>query len=282
MDDPPRRHPLSGPAGAVIPDGLDATLVLVRHGESVLIAEERFQGQMETPLSARGLRQAALTADRIARPHDAPALPVPAGDLVEIVHSPLQRTAQTAAAIASAVASSGKAVRTVRPDAGFLEIGQGAWEGLLAAEIRERYAEGLAAWRRRPLESWAPGGESLPKVAERVRPALRSMLERLAEGRPPGTHDRSQVAGYGDPPPDHPWSIVVGHDGVFKVALLTLFDLPLERFWMWSMDLCAITVVDLRAGRPVLRAHNLTAHLAGLLDHGTQAQLEERSRSGAL
>ena len=28
------------------------------------------------------------------------------------------------------------------------------------------------------------------------------------------------------------------------------------------MDLCAITVVEFRAGRPVLRAHNLTAHLA--------------------
>ena len=31
---------------------------------------------------------------------------------------------------------------------------------------------------------------------------------------------------------------------------------------MWSMDLCGISVVEFRAGRPVLRAHNLTAHLA--------------------
>jgi hypothetical protein len=51
---------------------------------------------------------------------------------------------------------------------------------------------------------------------------------------------------------------------------------------MWSMDLCGISVIELRAGRPVLRAHNLTAHLAGLLDEQAQAQLEERSRSGAL
>ena len=282
MDDPPRRHPLSGPTAAVIPDGLDATLVLVRHGESVLITQERFQGQSETPLSPTGLRQAALVARRLAHPHDAPALPVPAGEPLEIVHSPLQRTSQTASAIVGALATSGMTVRTIRPDPGFLEIGQGAWEGLLATEIRERYSEELAAWRRRPLEAWAPGGESLPQVAERVRPALASLLERLARGRPPGTHDRSQVASSRDPLPDHPWSIVVGHDGVFKVALLTLFDVPLERFWMWSMDLCAITVVELRAGRAVLRAHNLTAHLAGLLDDEAQADLEERSRSGAL
>ena len=74
----------------------------------------------------------------------------------------------------------------------------------------------------------------------------------------------------------------MGHDGVFKVSLLTLFDLPRERFWMWTMDLCAITVVEVRAGRPVLRAHNLTGHLAGLLDEAAVEAQEERSRSGAL
>ncbi|MBI3749915.1 MAG: histidine phosphatase family protein [Chloroflexi bacterium] len=270
------------PAGVLVPDGLDATLVLVRHGESVLIAEGRFQGQMETPLTATGLSQAALAARRLANPHDAPALPVPAGELLEIVHSPLGRTTQTAAAIAGARASRGAPARTVRPDPGFLEIAQGAWEGLPATEIRERYGDTLAAWRRRPLEAWAPGGESLPQVAERVRPALRTALERLAEGRPPGTPDRNQVAGFRDPPPDHPWSIVVGHDGAFKIALLTLFDLPLDRFWMWSMDLCGITVIELRAGRPVLRAHNLTAHLAALLDDEALAEIEDRGRTGAL
>jgi broad specificity phosphatase PhoE len=75
---------------------------------------------------------------------------------------------------------------------------------------------------------------------------------------------------------------VVGHDGVFKVTLLTLFDLALDRFWMWSMDLCGITIVELRAGRPVLRAHNLTAHLAGVEDQRAGEKQEDRSRSGAL
>jgi hypothetical protein len=51
---------------------------------------------------------------------------------------------------------------------------------------------------------------------------------------------------------------------------------------MWSMDLCGITVIEFRAGRPVLRAHNLTAHLAALADEDELAMLEERSRSGAL
>ncbi|HEY7701272.1 MAG TPA: histidine phosphatase family protein [Candidatus Limnocylindrales bacterium] len=266
------------PISSLIPDRLDATLVLVRHGESQFIVEGRFQGQAETPLSPAGLRQAALVAERLAHPHDPPALPIPMGPLREIVHSPLHRAAQTADAIQ--VARDG--APTTRPDPGWREIGQGEWEGLHRDDISARYGEILAAWRRSPTTAWAPGGESLTDVQERLRPALVALLARLAEGGVPGTLDRSQVAGYIDEAVTDPWSIVVGHDGVFKVALLTLFELPLERFWMWSMDLAAITVVEFRAGRPVLRAHNLTGHLAALLDEAAQEAQERRSRSGAL
>ena len=281
MGHSPREHPLTAAPAAIIPDGLDATLVLVRHGESTFIVEGRFQGQAETPLSPTGARQAELVAERLARPHDPPALPVPGGGPVELVHSPLARTAQTAEAIEDAVrAAGGTVVRRAEP--GLLEIHQGDWQGLHRDEIDRRYGAELAAWRRTPLVAWAPGGESLHEVQARVRPALGTILARLADGRPPGTHDRPQVAGYRDPVPDHPWSILVGHDGVFKVALLTMFDLPLDRFWMWSMDLCGISIIEFRAGRPVLRAHNVTAHLAGLEDERALAAVEERSRSGAL
>ena len=64
--------------------------------------------------------------------------------------------------------------------------------------------------------------------------------------------------------------------------LLTLFDLPLERFWMWSSDLCGISLVEFRAGRPVIRAMNLTEHLAALRDDADLAETEARARSGAL
>ena len=281
MDDPAGRYALTAETGApTIPDGLDATLVLVRHGESTFIAEGRFQGQADSPLTVIGERQAALVAGRLSRPHDPPALPVPDRDPLELIASPLRRTTQTADAIEAAVRADGRTIRR-RADPGFLEIDQGAWQGLHRTEIGERYGAELAAWRRTPVEHWAPGGESLTQIQTRVRPALQIALARLAEGEPPGTHDRSQVAGYRDPRPDHPWSIVVGHDGVFKVALLTLFELPLERFWMWSMDLCGISVIELRAGRPVVRAHNLTAHLAPL-DGGRGLAASETRPAGAL
>lgn len=268
------------PGSRRIPDGLDATLVLVRHGESEYIVEGRFQGQAETPLSRRGERQAELVADRLAAPHDRPALPIPTGRPIELVHSPLTRTTQTAAAIAGAAPQP----IDLRPDRGFLEIGQGEWEGLHRDEIATRFGETLATWRRRPTEAWAPGGESLADVQARVAPALSALLEGLVDGRAPGSRDAQprQVAGYDTGGLQHPWSMLVGHDGVFKVTLLTLFDLPLERFWMWTMDLCAISVIEFRGGQPVVRAYNLTEHLAPLLDEAAVEAQEARSRSGAL
>ncbi len=303
------------PDGPLIPEGLDATLVLLRHGESEWIAEGRFQGQAETPLSATGRRQAELAAGRLARPHASPALPVPAGLPLEIVHSPLARTRATARAVAEAIEAeriasapgetgtvaapapgrravgapavgapaSDASVVGVRADAGIMEIGQGEWEGVAHDEIMRRWAPELAAWRRRPVEAWAPGGESLAVVQARVRPALAGVLERLGRDRPRGSLDRPQVGGYrGVAPVEQPWSILVGHDGVFKVVLLTMFGIPLDRFWTFSFDLCAISVVELRGGRAVLRALNLAEHLAPMIDEQAREAAERRARSGAL
>jgi hypothetical protein len=115
-------------------------------------------------------------------------------------------------------------------------------------------------------------------------PGLRAILEELAAAGRPGSILAPQVGGYadGDAPRDEPWTILVGHDGVFKVALCALFDIPLERFWMWTSELCGVSVIDFRAGRPVVRAMNLTEHLAPLRDEAAVEEAEERSRSGAL
>ena len=85
----------------------------------------------------------------------------------------------------------------------------------------------------------------------------------MAEGTPPGTHDRHQVLGYSDPAHRPPrWSLIVGHGGVFRVVVCALLGLPAEQFWNFDFGLAAITVVEIRAGRAVLRAVNLDEHLA--------------------
>jgi broad specificity phosphatase PhoE len=265
-----------GPPPIAIPSTLDAVVVLARHGESEMIVEGRFQGQSETPLSPLGRRQAALTGARLARPHDAPHLPIPDGPPVEIAHSPLRRTSETAEAIRAAIAAPDGLAAAVplRSDPGFLEIGQGDWEGLAHTEVAERWGDVLAAWRRSPLEAWAPGGESIATVADRVHPALARLIDRLAAA---GRERPTEAGG-------RTWSVLVAHDGLFKVALLGLFGLPLERFWMWRMDLCGISVVELVGGRATLRIHNATGHLAPLREEelAAEARAEARRRSGAL
>ncbi len=267
----------------MIPPGLDATLVLLRHGETTAIVEGRFQGQSQVPLSPLGQRQADRAALRLGRPHASPALPIPSGPPREIVHSPRARTTETAVRVGGAVGGPegfGAEVALV-PEPGLREIGQGDWEGRLATEIEARWGDLLLEWRRRPAEAHAPGGERLSEVQARVRPAVTRFLERLADA-PRGTAGAPQAVLGSGHASDHPWSIVVGHDGVFKVALLTLFDLPLERFWLFPFALCGISIVEVTGGQPRLRAHNLTDHLAPLLEEEAQAATEERERTGAL
>ncbi len=284
----------------LVPAGIDATLVLLRHGESVYITEGRFQGQADTPLSPLGERQAALAARRLAWPSRSPALPIPTGSPLEIVHSPLMRTSRTAELVAAAMgaamddgmdgataagmdeATAPRPAPALRPEPGLLEIAQGEWEGLTRAEIEAHHAPLLAAWRSRPLAANAPGGERVLDVQRRVESALRTILVRLAAVPPV---PRSETTAMGYPPSaalDTPWSLLVGHDGVFKVALLTILGLPLERFWAFPFAMCGITIVEIRGGMPVLRAHNLTEHLAPLLEQGEVGETDERRRAGAL
>ena len=268
------------PDPALVPEGLDATLVLVRHGESQYIVEGRFQGQADTPLTERGARQAALVADRLATPHERPALPIPDGPAAgdrPLPAGPDRGDGRRP----SPRRSAGDVPLTAEP--GFLEIGQGDWEGLHRDEIS-------GALRPDPGDLASP--------ADRGLGTRRRVAGRGRGAGPTGARDRARRAGRGRDAraratatrcratasrrPRHPWTVIVGHDGVFKVALLTLFDLPLERFWMWSMDLCAISVIEVRGGQPVIRAFNHTGHLAPLLDEAAVEAQEARSRSGAL
>ena len=176
----PRTLNVGDGTDALIPDGLDATLVLVRHGESEFIVEGRFQGQAETPLSPTGLRQAALVAERLAHPHDAPALPAAGGSAAR---------ARPLAAAADDPDRRGRRQRDApgpgRPARSRASSRSGRASGRASTATRSAPAM-RTRWRpgggRRP-KAWAPGGESLAQVAARVRPALAAVLARARRRR---------------------------------------------------------------------------------------------------
>lgn len=285
-----------------LPPDLVATLVLVRHGESTFVAEGRFQGRQDAPLSELGIRQAELVAKRLAHRDERTPLPIPEGPPVAVWHSPLRRAAETA-----------RLIREEQPDAVELhpedrltEIAQGEWEGRLLTEVRSRWAEELAAWRQTPAQNHAPGGESLRQAAGRVNAGLTRIVASLPRLTPTG-YVYDPVPGYVPAPTEsavgepiavreganperivpakggwEPWAVVVAHDGIFRLSLMSLLGIPIERFWSLPFVLTGITVVTLHETVAALRAHNLSDHLEPLAIEERAAQESRGERRGAL
>lgn len=289
-------HPATPVAesGIRLPVALSATLVLVRHGESTYIAEGRFQGRQDPPLSELGARQVRFVGKRLARRDWGTPLPIPLRAPLGIWHSPLTRAADTARAIAD----NHPAPIPLHATDALTEIAQGEWEGVPADEVRARWPAELESWRRMPTRNNAPGGEPLLSAAARVRQALAEVVTALADAdgsaEPSADRAAAVAAIQHDPVPGYPsslpaqalaiepWAVLVAHDGIFRLALMSLLAVPYERFWSFPFNLCGITVVALNHGVATLRAHNLSEHLAPLAQAERAAAEARGDRRGAL
>ncbi len=232
------------------PDVPDAVLCLVRHAESTWIAEGRFQGRRDPPLSSLGERQARQLAARLRDRSQPPALPLPGSAPAAIWHSPLERAAATARAVAELIAPGQK----LQASEALYELGQGDWEGLTHADVGVRWPVELAAWREDPLTHQAPNGERLRDGAERVAAAMRTILTGLS-------HDPEREGATLGAASPAPWAVVISHDGILRLALLQLLRVPIDHFWSFPFPLAGISVLDIADGRARLRCHGLTDHL---------------------
>jgi phosphoserine phosphatase len=202
-------------------------LILARHGETAWNAEGRYQGQEDIPLSEVGEAQARALGERLRHVH-----------IDRAVASPLKRALRTAE-----LALGEDRVAKLTTDAGLMEIAHGTWEGLLAAEIRERDPARLEAWRHAPHEVLMPEGESLQHVIDRAWPALARACEGLGE---------------------HDTLLVVAHDAVNRVLLCKVLGLPLSRLWTFRQ---APTTLNLLEGPDiehldVVRMNDASHHTA--------------------
>ncbi|HEV8516103.1 MAG TPA: histidine phosphatase family protein [Candidatus Limnocylindrales bacterium] len=243
-----------------------ARLALVRHAESTWVAESRFQGRLDPPLSDRGIRQARLLAERLAAPDRNLHLPLPPIDPVGIWHSPLERARATAEPLRALLPG----VRVIATEA-LLELGQGDWEGRLHGDVAADDGDRLAAWRRSPTTANAPDGERLVDASARVRGCLAGVIDALGRASRADDADASE-----------PWALILAHDGVLRLALLALLELPLERFWAFPFSLCGISVVELGGATAALRAHGLVDHLLPLTADPIALAEARGERGGAL
>ncbi|KGQ19446.1 Phosphoglycerate mutase [Lysobacter dokdonensis DS-58] len=202
-------------------------ILLARHGETAWNAEGRYQGQEDIPLSGVGEAQARSLGDRLRHVH-----------IDRAVASPLKRALRTAE-----LALGEDRLAKLTTDAGLMEIAHGTWEGLLAAEIRERDPDRLHAWRHAPHEVLMPEGESLQHVIDRAWPALQRATEGLGKDET---------------------LLVVAHDAVNRVLLCKVMGLPLSRLWTFRQ---APTTLNLLEGDDVetldvVRMNDATHHTA--------------------
>ncbi|MEZ5398326.1 MAG: 2,3-bisphosphoglycerate-dependent phosphoglycerate mutase [Bryobacteraceae bacterium] len=142
-------------------------LVLMRHGESVWNAENRFTGHTDIDLSAVGVEQARAAARELRRRGFAP-------DRVFTSH--LRRAIRTAWIVLEEL---DRMWVPLESHAGLNERCFGEFEGKTKAEVTERWgAESLRSFKN----DWAwrpPGerGESLQDLRARVRPIWAERIE---------------------------------------------------------------------------------------------------------
>jgi probable phosphoglycerate mutase len=104
---------------------MQSTLLLIRHGETEWNVARRYQGQLDSPLTKRGIAQAEAIGLRI--------LELPEFDTAPVVASPLGRARQTAAIICASRRSP-----AFGTDERLREITLGSWDGLFRDEIAAR------------------------------------------------------------------------------------------------------------------------------------------------
>jgi broad specificity phosphatase PhoE len=142
-------------------------IVFVRHGQTAYNAENRLQGQRDTPLDGKGRAHAAAVG-RFLRDHMGAEM-ARLDAQGAFWASPLQRTRDT---MEIARAEMGLAPQSYRVDARLMELTFGDWEGLTWDAVGARNPMELEARSEDKWNFTPPGGESYAMLVERVRPWL--------------------------------------------------------------------------------------------------------------
>jgi broad specificity phosphatase PhoE len=166
-------------------------LFLVRHGETIWHTENRYAGSSDVALDRSGYAQ----AERLA------AWTSQAG-LAAVWCSPLSRAREMAVPAARAVGLEPRIDERLR------EIDFGQVEGKTMAEAEQLFPEGMRRFKIDPATYPMPGGEDPYQAARRAVSALRDIAASHPEGR----------------------VLVVAHNTLIRLALCSLFGIPLARY----------------------------------------------------
>ncbi len=183
-------------------------LLLVRHGATVLSAEDRFAGASDVALSETGQAQARALAARLR------------GEPIAAFYaSPLSRTHETARILAEPHG------RPVDLREALREISHGPWEGRTRAEVEKGDPVAYARWEEDPFSFAPDGGETGLAVTARALPCVLEIAER---------HGGEEV-------------VIVSHKATIRLVLCALLGFD-PRAYRDRLDLgpAALSVLDVR------------------------------------
>jgi probable phosphoglycerate mutase len=196
---------------------------MVRHGATVLSAEDRFAGVTDVELSDEGREQTRRLAERLS--HE---------KIAAVYASPLGRTVETARILAA------PHDLDVQICDGFREISHGHWEQMTRREVEEKFPDEMAEWEKDPYTFAPAGGESGLAVTARALPALIDLVR---------DHPGENI-------------LVVSHKATIRLLLSSLLGFDPRRY-RDNLDQkpAALNIVDFRdATRARLTLFNDTSH----------------------
>jgi probable phosphoglycerate mutase len=183
---------------------------LVRHGATVLSAEDRYAGSVDVALSDEGRAQAKGLGARLA-----------SEPLAAVYASPMSRAVDTASLI---VAGRGLDVVKV-PE--LRETDHGHWEGKTREEIRAAYPEEYLRWERDPFTFAPSNGETGLKVLGRALPAFLEIVGRHPDGS----------------------ILVVSHKATIRLVVGELLGVELRGYRdRLDMSPCGLNIIDVKYG----------------------------------
>ncbi|HST29397.1 MAG TPA: histidine phosphatase family protein [Chthoniobacterales bacterium] len=196
---------------------------MVRHGATVVNAEDRFAGATDVALSDEGREQARRLAERLGQE-----------EISAVYASPLGRTLETAQILAA------PHQLEVQVRDGLREINHGRWEQMTRREVEQRFPEEAAEWEKDPYTFAPQGGESGLAVTARALPVLIDLVRHH-----PGKN-----------------FLVVSHKATIRLLLSSLLGFDPRRY-RDNLDQkpAALNIVDFRdATRSRLTLFNDTSH----------------------
>src|SRR6266513_5550084 len=136
---------------------------IVRHGATVLSAEDRFAGATDVALSEEGRQQTRQLSERLSREK-----------ITAVFASPLGRTIETAQILAQ------PHKLEVQTRDGLREISHGHWEQMTRKEVERAFPDEALAWEKDPYTFAPAGGESGLAVTARALPVLMDIVREHA------------------------------------------------------------------------------------------------------